>query len=260
MFQSTHPRRVWLIITVILIKQYQVSIHTPTQGVTLFQPLSLTRLRVSIHTPTQGVTSLSQSVSLIKGVSIHTPTQGVTYTIFIWYSTSGFQSTHPRRVWLMNGNMPLIILLFQSTHPRRVWHRKRRNVGRTGGFQSTHPRRVWRFGINAIATSLCFNPHTHAGCDLDTSEQLRKAEVSIHTPTQGVTGFFFFHVYFIHFVSIHTPTQGVTISGLSVPFRRTCFNPHTHAGCDVLCILFPVPYKVSIHTPTQGVTRHLIIV
>ena len=35
---------------------------------------------------------------------------------------------------------------------------------------------------------VCFNPHTHAGCDYDTDRLFEvKLYVSIHTPTQGVT-------------------------------------------------------------------------
>ena len=33
------------------------------------------------------------------------------------------------------------------------------------------------------------------------------------------------------------------------------FNPHTHAGCDIRILQFFVAFGVSIHTPTQGVTR-----
>ena len=32
------------------------------------------------------------------------------------------------------------------------------------------------------------------------------------------------------------------------------FNPHTHAGCDLLVISLMLLAYVSIHTPTQGVT------
>ena len=78
-----------------------ISIHTPTQGVTLqstyrihktadFNPHShagsdayicskIKPITISIHTPTQGVTcrELSASADEIL-ISIHTPTQGVT--------------------------------------------------------------------------------------------------------------------------------------------------------------------------------------
>ena len=58
-FQSTHPRRVWLQTGLERYKQIQVSIHTPTQGVTQFSINSFSYEKVSIHTPTQGVTSIN---------------------------------------------------------------------------------------------------------------------------------------------------------------------------------------------------------
>ena len=76
-------------------------------------------------------------------------------------------------------------------------------------FQSTHPRRVWRQQYPIGTLFLCFNPHTHAGCDLKS----------------------FLYFYFL-LVSIHTPTQGVTMWNLTVPPASGSFNPHTHAGCD----------------------------
>ena len=99
--------------------------------------------------------------------------------------------------------------------------------------------------------------------------------VSIHTPTQGVT--YQFHLVQKKLqVSIHTPTQGVTgyWTAMVCPedrfnphthagcdfqsnFNRQCvvgFNPHTHAGCDLQVMTDLILYKVSIHTPTQGVT------
>ena len=100
--------------------------------------------------------------------------------------------------------------------------------------------------------------------------------VSIHTPTQGVT---FRTSSFNHFatVSIHTPTQGVTHDLCCALIRLAGFNPHTHAGCDLIVPFFQEripafqsthprrvwPHRsflsrkdtcVSIHTPTQGVT------
>ena len=37
------------------------------------------------------------------------------------------------------------------------------------------------------------------------------------------------------------------------------FNPHTHAGCDLIEVIQPRPLCVSIHTPTQGVTLMLLL-
>ena len=75
-----------------------------------------------------------------------------------------------------------------------------------------------------------FNPHTHAGCDYCKDNKCKIISVSIHTPTQGVTPDSIVST-FGHSVSIHTPTQGVTLRSQYV-FIDKCFNPHTHAGCD----------------------------
>ena len=56
MFQSTHPRRVWLDADDEEHEAEYVSIHTPTKGVTI-QCTKIFHFRsVSIHTPTKGVT------------------------------------------------------------------------------------------------------------------------------------------------------------------------------------------------------------
>ena len=60
-------------------------------------------------------------------------------------------------------------------------------------------------------------------------------------------------------VSIHTPTQGVTWRSLSQAGFLHCFNPHTHAGCDLNQMILTSFSNVSIHTPTQGVTIATLI-
>ena len=57
-----------------------------------------------------------------------------------------------------------------------------------------------------------FNPHSHEGSDDYMIACLEMAkEISIHTPTKGVT---FSSVFknLITFISIHTPTKGVTVA------------------------------------------------
>ena len=76
-FQSTHPRRVWLRITLQLDECIWVSIHTPTQGVTPHSRHKSVLMRFNPHTHA-GCDKEEESC-----------------TDFI-----GFQSTHPRRVWL----------------------------------------------------------------------------------------------------------------------------------------------------------------
>ena len=56
----------------------EVSIHTPTRGVTDFVVLTDEQRGVSIHTPTRGVTAAADDTLVAVEVSIHTPTRGVT--------------------------------------------------------------------------------------------------------------------------------------------------------------------------------------
>ena len=56
-----------------------------------------------------------------------------------------------------------------------------------------------------------FNPHTHTGCDEVLHDERSRLYVSIHTPIQGVTTIDEKDGTRI-FVSIHTPIQGVTSS------------------------------------------------
>ena len=86
-FQSTHPRRVWQATALQRYKEIQVSIHTPTKGVTQSININIRNIIVSIHTPTKGVTHHWWSFNLIGYVSIHTPTKGVTaYSANSWIS------------------------------------------------------------------------------------------------------------------------------------------------------------------------------
>ena len=98
-----------------------VSIHTPTQGVTLANLYAQGALSVSIHTPTQGVTPVNTAAYTRIKVSIHTPTQGVTgYTPAARVGPGRFNPhTHAGCDRLFFNNW-LVRSLFQSTHPRRV--------------------------------------------------------------------------------------------------------------------------------------------
>ena len=144
-------------------------------------------LLVSIHTPTKGVTPKICSCSRRVVVSIHTPTKGVTLWIPIRIGYCKFQSTHPRRVWPMQDRLDALKFQFQSTHPRRVWLLIRIYDKCRERFQSTHPRRVWLSCCPGSSPRLSFNPHTHEGCDNKLVKEGQLSEVSIHTPTKGVT-------------------------------------------------------------------------
>ena len=110
-------------------------------------------------------------------------------------------------------------------------------------------------GQSKRANETGFNPHTHEGCDTLKLHVNSVMTVSIHTPTKGVT----LTVRYVippYIVSIHTPTKGVTFSFIQVQPSISCFNPHTHEGCDDerhANGIFTI--DVSIHTPTKGVTQ-----
>ena len=125
---------------------------------------------------------------------------------------------------------PLLFFLFQSTHLHEVWQHYNKNQ--------------WDYN--------CFNPHTYMRCDLATEQVFPTEEVSIHTPTWGVTigGM----TQYIEFdVSIHTPTWGVTLSRRDSKDPKS-FNPHTYMRCDEILKEYEFNRLVSIHTPTWGVT------
>ena len=211
---------------------FEVSIHTPIQGVTSnsvpisrciksFNPHTHTgcdlnnddayySTKVSIHTPIQGVTLVTSRITVWAWVSIHTPIQGVTSIREEFIPDFKFQSTHPYRVWL---RLPLCVLFGKS-------------VSIHTPIQGVTYLPCVPFFLHA-----CFNPHTHTGCDVMAKKTIKEQYVSIHTPIQGVTcdgassGL-------VLYVSIHTPIQGVTFITKPVSFL----------------------FQVSIHTPIQGVT------
>ena len=60
---------------------------------------------------------------------------------------------------------------------------------------------TFRQGYNILLQS--FNPHTHAGCDIEPKGIMFFWDVSIHTPTQGVTVVEWFTGVFDMFQSTH---------------------------------------------------------
>ena len=296
LFHSTHPRRVWRIVLVSLILVQTVSIHTPTKGVTYVNGKFFCHTIVSIHTPTKGVTKPFYFPSACLSVSIHTPTKGVTHTPHLSPHGREFQSTHPRRVWQQDRQYFYNEFKFQSTHPRRVWRQSNAKSVATMLFQSTHPRRVWHLyspfkpcllsfnphtheGCDSqvckyVQLPVCFNPHTHEGCDPNRRSARTFFQVSIHTPTKGVTLLIALLAKVWRF-NPHThegcdsKRRGAILQRKefqSTHPRRVwhahllqwrlggCFNPHTHEGCDAPMAQLVKATGVSIHTPTKGVT------
>ncbi len=123
-------------------RRLRISIHTPTQGVTLrhrprrttssnFNPHShagsddyldrdiLLLKHISIHTPTQGVTKLSISIRVSYEISIHTPTQGVTESVSILQNMLAISIHTPTQGVTITQARNHFFDIFQSTLPRR---------------------------------------------------------------------------------------------------------------------------------------------
>ena len=101
-------------------------------------------------------------------------------------------------------------------------------------FQSTHPRRVWLNSWTILAVAV---------------------DVSIHTPTKGVTLTWILSVILMMFQSTHP--RRVWHSSTLGASAASSFNPHTHEGCDIQARWVRAQRAVSIHTPTKGVTYRL---
>ena len=137
----------------------------------------------------RGVRHMNNEAKIVKkDVSIHAPTRGATSMKSNADSSSTFQSTHPRGVRLVEAEKIEEGIVFQSTHPRGVRRQMVDTLKAMLLFQSTHPRGV-RLHQGQIRQhhNTCFNPRTHAGCDLASLLRCRSSR---------------------------------------------CFNPRTHAGCD----------------------------
>ena len=120
MFQSTHPRRVWRHLPQ-LIPVIRVFQSTHPRRVWHRQKFGKSGTGVSIHTPTQGVTIGLPVLPRYSGFqSTHPRRVWLRYGGTL-YEVIQFQSTHPRRVWLNKKIGIPCFWEFQSTHPRRVW-------------------------------------------------------------------------------------------------------------------------------------------
>ena len=143
-FQSTLPQREWQAVGGGKPYVINISIHTPTKGVTFSSPCRqspCTNFNPHSH---KGSDNNRKRVSLHQLISIHTPTKGVTGKGFPLCRRHLFQSTLPQREW------PKICLqladgiLFQSTLPQREWPISFFIFCSEFQFQSTLPQREWQ--------------------------------------------------------------------------------------------------------------------
>ena len=146
------------------IKPCIVSIHTPTQGVTVVKVYEF-NLRRFQSTHPRRVWRRNGGFGRRATVSIHTPTQGVTRCGLLWLVELVFQSTHPRRVWLYYfPSLSDYVGFNPHTHAgcdtlvlnEVLWYRSFN--------PHTHAGCDWEYK-EWQSPFICFNPHTHAGCD-----------------------------------------------------------------------------------------------
>ena len=119
-FQSTHPRRVWLcwLSEAPSCVRFNPHTHAGCDGLIVIVD---SIKEVSIHTPTQGVTKAQFRMTVpLRFQSTH-PRRVWPYCRDMIKHKKLFQSTHPRRVWPYLGLDSVLDDKFQSTHPRRVW-------------------------------------------------------------------------------------------------------------------------------------------
>ena len=76
----------------------------------------------------------------------------------------------------------------------------------------------------------CFNPHTYMRCDYENERHQITNDVSIHTPTWGVTNWRFTQTSTWRFQSTHLHEVWPFV--VSLPRFVVCFNPHTYMRCD----------------------------
>ena len=120
MFQSTHPRRVWLSVVSVNKSLSDVSIHTPTQGVTNLKLLFLASWSFNPHTHA-GCDSRAKYLDLaIACFNPHTHAGCDFGWVKALSRITGF-NPHTHAGCDSGGLVFKIHLKFQSTHPRRVW-------------------------------------------------------------------------------------------------------------------------------------------
>ena len=256
-FQSTHPRRVRLLLphpctgTVVFqsthprgVRHVHTVLPSPMSRFQSTHPRGVrpqvgryqdSHKHVSIHAPTKGATLRLLLLDRVLAVSIHAPTKGATCSSRLCtFRPCRFNPRTHKGCDIANYMTDLYARKFQSTHPRRV----RPHIGDGAcipfGRVSIHAPTKGATGYQLLIHIL---PH-----------------VSIHAPTKGATLDFLLHA--LHaLVSIHAPTKGATVSSHSYCRFGLCFNPRTHEGCDVVYGLASVLVGVAIHAPTKGATH-----
>ena len=144
-------------------------------------------LPASIHTPTKGVTGIYRCTPVLDYVSIHTPTKGVTLCRIMTrlFSPCFNPHTHEGCDLMVSFLIPSRRCFNPHTHegcdfsPRRITVKRRVSIHTpTKGVTeyiifkvfwlrvSIHtPTKGVTWLVRPSKSEVCFNPHTHEGCD-----------------------------------------------------------------------------------------------
>ena len=115
-------------------------------------------------------------------------------------------------------------------------------------FQSTHPRRVWPYLLECSTNGNVFqSTHPRRVWPNKVAGMREHIAVSIHTPTKGVTSPSVHAAKTWTCFNPHTH-EGCDTAPRKYKFPANSFNPHTHEGCDsiVAWSLLACPYKLII--------------
>ena len=83
---------------------------------------------------------------------------------------------------------------------------------------------------------------------------MHMTDISIHTPTKGVTDFQKKQYDTNKYFNPHSH-EGSDLSSVSFCNEIQNFNPHSHEGSDAsIGGKISIAWDISIHTPTKGVT------
>ena len=188
---------------------------------------------VSIHTPTWGVTPLTLFclVRLLR-FNPHTYMRCDSAVPVSKHLHSTFQSTHLHEVWRVPLLLYFDIFKFQSTHLHEVWHLLSCRLLRLLCF---NPHTYMRCDTAPHYTRTVphrFNPHTYMRCD--SSSNVPKLVLLSFNPHTYMRCDWAASVLVNSLrVSIHTPTWGVTCRKRHSLLVCRGFNPHTYMRCDL---------------------------
>ena len=113
--------------------------------------------------------------------------------------------------------------------------------------------------LDKLLHTLCFNPHTHEGCDAVLVAFILKRLKRFNPHTHEGCDRRNDRSRCRH-LRFNPHTHEGCDWALRVDYQLfISFNPHTHEGCDIPHRHLYLLTVVSIHTPTKGVTQQTLI-